>query len=268
MSIAPDLRCWRLLPDNYQLQRVFFEPGTYELDLIPPGDAQTTWKGETVELEDGSGTGRKTVVASEPVKPAFAIRSDEIDVAAFTHFVIKAIGAPMDIDEADADFAMDTTILTLDMQRNYAGNLGYGLRFNFGVHLQHAGVGGANAITRNVIRFDGALEARYTIIGQANQGFWAGGGLGLGLLGTETITHGAHGAFTADEHEQEDVETDFATFTYGSVSTGYRALLGRYSIHPYANFTFGNIFSLEHTSGGTYDPWKPTRLRAGLLLGY
>lgn len=30
-TIAPDLRCWRLIPSNYQIKRVFLEPGEYDI---------------------------------------------------------------------------------------------------------------------------------------------------------------------------------------------------------------------------------------------
>lgn len=36
-TIAPDLRCWRLLPSNFQVSRIFLEPGTYNVQLKPAG---------------------------------------------------------------------------------------------------------------------------------------------------------------------------------------------------------------------------------------
>jgi uncharacterized protein len=32
-SIKPDLRCWRTLPANYQIKRIFLEPGTYSFEF-------------------------------------------------------------------------------------------------------------------------------------------------------------------------------------------------------------------------------------------
>jgi hypothetical protein len=34
-SIAPDLRCWRLLPSNFQVLRIFLAPGEYKLNFQP-----------------------------------------------------------------------------------------------------------------------------------------------------------------------------------------------------------------------------------------
>lgn len=52
-TIAPDLRCWRLLPDNYQILRIFVEPGSYDLGITPPEPARSTWKGERLILGTG-----------------------------------------------------------------------------------------------------------------------------------------------------------------------------------------------------------------------
>jgi uncharacterized protein len=32
-TIKPDLRCWRLLPSNFQVRRIFLEPGTYDFEF-------------------------------------------------------------------------------------------------------------------------------------------------------------------------------------------------------------------------------------------
>ncbi|MCB1192764.1 MAG: hypothetical protein H7A23_15045 [Leptospiraceae bacterium] len=34
-TIEPDLRCWRLIPSNFQVSRIFLEPGTYNFDFKP-----------------------------------------------------------------------------------------------------------------------------------------------------------------------------------------------------------------------------------------
>ncbi|MDY7029266.1 MAG: hypothetical protein SVR04_13285, partial [Spirochaetota bacterium] len=46
------MRCWRLLPDNYQSIRIFVEPGDYKLDILPPETARSTWEGAAIELEE------------------------------------------------------------------------------------------------------------------------------------------------------------------------------------------------------------------------
>ncbi|MBU1077047.1 MAG: hypothetical protein KKH98_07135 [Spirochaetes bacterium] len=33
-TVKPDLRCWRLLPSNYQIKRIFLEPGEYTVDFV------------------------------------------------------------------------------------------------------------------------------------------------------------------------------------------------------------------------------------------
>jgi len=35
-TVKPDLRCWHLLPSNFQIKRIFLEPGTYQLDFKFP----------------------------------------------------------------------------------------------------------------------------------------------------------------------------------------------------------------------------------------
>lgn len=52
-TIAPDLRCWRLLPDNYQILRLYVEPGSYSLALQPPDGTRTTWEGGEVRVGPG-----------------------------------------------------------------------------------------------------------------------------------------------------------------------------------------------------------------------
>ena len=32
-TIKPDLRCWRTLPSNFQIRRIFLEPGTYNFEF-------------------------------------------------------------------------------------------------------------------------------------------------------------------------------------------------------------------------------------------
>ncbi len=34
-KFAPDIRCWRFLPDNYQISVVYLESGNYELEFVP-----------------------------------------------------------------------------------------------------------------------------------------------------------------------------------------------------------------------------------------
>ena len=34
-TIKPDLRCWRLLPSNFQIKRIFLKPGEYRLQIAP-----------------------------------------------------------------------------------------------------------------------------------------------------------------------------------------------------------------------------------------
>lgn len=51
-TIAPDLRSWRLLPSNYQIQRYYFEPGTYTIQ-IPGGKLPTGEDTITVTIEEG-----------------------------------------------------------------------------------------------------------------------------------------------------------------------------------------------------------------------
>ncbi|MDD5065744.1 MAG: hypothetical protein PHF84_01730 [bacterium] len=33
LTVQPDLRCWRLLPSNFQVKRIFLEPGEYDLSI-------------------------------------------------------------------------------------------------------------------------------------------------------------------------------------------------------------------------------------------
>jgi hypothetical protein len=295
-TIAPDVRCWRLLPDNYQLMRFFVEPGEYSIDILPPETAQSTWQGSKLNVQEndfrfftfhtlsddrqryrlvGGQTSdhsaelvSSTLDPSDPIRgesapdtDVFARRSVETDVAGFVHFLYAALSYPMNIDEAEEDASADTTIFTGDVQQNVAGNFGLGFRYHAGLHGRYDGIGGPFATDTTVLRFNGELEARYTIWGQANQGLWAGGGFGGGLLASEVAAY----ELNADYYDEVDVETDSETYMYGIISTGYRAVVRRFSIHPYISLKFGKKAGYRI---GKDDPWVSGRVKAGIMMGW
>jgi len=302
-SIAPDLRCWRLLPDNYQLMRIFVEPGEYSLDVLTPGDAHSTWNEKKLVLgeEDfrfisfqtmspdsrryrlvgGEADGEAGPEASQfsedmgdtsgaagsreasaGTKTTYATRSVEVDIASFIDFAVKAASFPMHIDDADKDKSVDTTIFTGDLQENLAGNFGLGFRYHFGLHGDYTGVGTTDAVDTTVLRFNGELEARYTILGRANQGLWAGGGMGMGIIGIEETHYSWDPLY--EDHDEIETNTDSETFSYGLLSAGYRGVLGSFSFHPYMSFKFGSKAALRMEEE---DRWAPSWFRAGFMIG-
>ena len=53
-TIEPDLRCWRLLPSNYQIKRIFLEPGKYKLSFnFNNNNTVTTDIPEDIEIKSG-----------------------------------------------------------------------------------------------------------------------------------------------------------------------------------------------------------------------
>ena len=51
-TIKPDLRCWRLIPSNFQVRRFFIEAGTYEFELVSSGRKRRR-KTLSLNLEEG-----------------------------------------------------------------------------------------------------------------------------------------------------------------------------------------------------------------------
>jgi hypothetical protein len=53
-TIKPDLRCWRTLPSNYQVSRIFLEPGTYSFEFRSNGKTVTGGKDySNIQIEKG-----------------------------------------------------------------------------------------------------------------------------------------------------------------------------------------------------------------------
>ncbi|TGL56564.1 hypothetical protein EHQ58_17625 [Leptospira ognonensis] len=50
--IGPDLRCWRTIPSNFQIKRVFLEPGEYSFNM-DQGTGITTNAPTTIKVEEG-----------------------------------------------------------------------------------------------------------------------------------------------------------------------------------------------------------------------
>ena len=52
-TIKPDLRCWRFLPSNFQIKRIFLKPGEYRLQIRPQGKTSILNKNysEVVKIE-------------------------------------------------------------------------------------------------------------------------------------------------------------------------------------------------------------------------
>ena len=52
-TIKPDLRCWRFLPSNFQIKRIFLKPGEYRLQLKPEGKTSILNRNypETIKIE-------------------------------------------------------------------------------------------------------------------------------------------------------------------------------------------------------------------------
>jgi hypothetical protein len=292
-TIAPDLRCWRLLPDNYQLIRIFVEPGKYELDILPPETARSTREGAAVELEEKDFRfitfhtmsndrqryrliGQESAVVEAPTtskggtsagapvsqEDPFARRSIEMDIASFIHFLYTASAYPLNIDEAQQDDAANSSIVVGDYQQNLFDNFGLGLRYHIGLHGKYTGIGGPYASDLTALRFNTEVEARYTILGQANQGLWAGGGLGAGFVATELAKYENSGY----GYEEISVENGMESFAYGILSAGYRAVIEGFSIHPYLSLKFGPRADFRLSSDSN-EQWVSGRFRAGLMAG-
>ena len=53
-KFAPDIRCWRFLPDNYQISVLYLEPGTYDVSFVPEKDGvSVSGESRTIEVGDG-----------------------------------------------------------------------------------------------------------------------------------------------------------------------------------------------------------------------
>ncbi len=50
-TISPDLRCWRTIPANFQVKRIFLEPGEYTFSVNAPNAISTAPK--TLKVEEG-----------------------------------------------------------------------------------------------------------------------------------------------------------------------------------------------------------------------
>jgi len=53
-TIAPDLRCWRTIPANFQIKRLYLEPGDYSFSVSPNGGTNTA--PTTIHVEAGKPT--------------------------------------------------------------------------------------------------------------------------------------------------------------------------------------------------------------------
>ncbi|MCB1178201.1 MAG: hypothetical protein KDK36_11520, partial [Leptospiraceae bacterium] len=52
-SIAPDLRCWRTIPSNFQAKRVYLEPGEYEISFQSPNPNYKVPPPQKIVIEPG-----------------------------------------------------------------------------------------------------------------------------------------------------------------------------------------------------------------------
>ena len=57
-TIQPDLRCWRFIPSNFQVKRIFLEPGEYNIDLQPDANTRILTQNipDKVKIEVGKPT--------------------------------------------------------------------------------------------------------------------------------------------------------------------------------------------------------------------
>lgn len=65
-TIQPDLRCWRLLPSNFQITRIFLEPGEYDLTVLFP--AESTLR-SSLPSRVRINSGKLTFVSFRSMKP-------------------------------------------------------------------------------------------------------------------------------------------------------------------------------------------------------
>ena len=52
-TIKPDLRCWNLLPSNFQIMRIFLKPGEYSFNVSLPKNSSTSPYPEKIEIKKG-----------------------------------------------------------------------------------------------------------------------------------------------------------------------------------------------------------------------
>jgi hypothetical protein len=228
-------------------------------------EAQTTSSVGTSTGADASSGGEEESGGAESEAPVsqedpFAHRSIEMDIASFIHFLHTASTYPSNIDEAQQDDAADSSIVVGDYQQNLFDNFGLGLRYHIGLHGRYTGIGTSSASDLTALRFNAEVEARYTILGQANQGLWAGSGLGAGFVATELAGYEDSGF----GYEEISVENGMEPFAYGILSAGYRAVVEGFSIHPYLSLKFGPRADFR-LSGD--EQWVSGRLRIGLMAG-
>ena len=49
-TVKPDLRCWRLLPSNFQVSRIFLEPGEYGFEIKPKSGERILTRNDTGKI--------------------------------------------------------------------------------------------------------------------------------------------------------------------------------------------------------------------------